>query len=93
MVADWAPILKRAMEAEFREILIGSLRKLSPALWVVFVLRDMKDHSIVETAELLNLTENAIKSRLSRARAGLREELTIHFKEPSERADSDLHWL
>ena len=83
MIADWAPDPEaRYGAAEFREILIGSLQKLSPALRVVFVLRDMEDHSIAETAELLNLTENAVKSRLSRARADLREELTVHFKKP-----------
>jgi RNA polymerase sigma-70 factor (ECF subfamily) len=82
-IADWAPDPEaRYGAAEFREILIGSLQKLSPALRVVFVLRDMEDHSIAETAELLNVSENAVKSRLSRARAGLRQELTVHFKRP-----------
>ena len=78
---DWDPDPEaRYGAAEFREILVGSLQKLSPALRVVFVLRDMEEHSISQTAEFLNLTENAVKSRLSRARAGLRQELGIYFK-------------
>jgi len=78
---DWDPDPEaRYGAAEFREILVGSLQKLSPALRVVFVLRDMEEHSISQTAEFLNLTENAVKSRLSRARAGLRQELGTYFK-------------
>jgi len=82
-VADWAPnpeMLYRA--SEFREILITSLHRLSPALKVVFVLRDIEEHSLRETSEILNLTETAVKTRLSRARLQLREELSKYFKQP-----------
>jgi RNA polymerase sigma-70 factor, ECF subfamily len=65
--------------AEFREILIKSLEKLTPALKVVFVLRDMEEHSILQTAEILNLTTHAVKARLSRARQQLRAELSMYF--------------
>jgi RNA polymerase sigma-70 factor, ECF subfamily len=71
-VADWAhnpEALYRA--SEFREILINSLQRLSPALKVVFVLRDIEQYSVIETAEILNLTVTAVKSRLSRARLRL----------------------
>jgi len=82
-VADWAPnpeMLYRA--SEFREILITSLQRLSPALKVVFVLRDIEEHSQRETSEILNLTETAVKTRLSRARLQLREDLSKYFKKP-----------
>jgi RNA polymerase sigma-70 factor (ECF subfamily) len=82
-VADWTPnpeMLYRA--SEFREILITSLQRLSPALKVVFVLRDIEEHSLRETSEILNLTETAVKTRLSRARLQLREELSKYFKQP-----------
>jgi RNA polymerase sigma-70 factor (ECF subfamily) len=82
-VADWAPnpeVLYR--ESEFREILITSLQRLSPALKVVFVLRDIEEHSLRETSEILNLTETAVKTRLSRARLQLREDLSKYFKKP-----------
>jgi len=65
--------------AEFREILQKSLEKLTPALKVVFILRDMEEHSILQTAEILNLTTNAVKARLSRARQQLRAELSMYF--------------
>ena len=82
-VADWAPnpeVLYR--ESEFREILITSLQRLSPALKVVLVLRDIEEHSLRETSEILNLTETAVKTRLSRARLQLREDLSKYFKKP-----------
>jgi len=82
-VADWAPnpeMLYRV--SEFREILITSLQRLSPALKVVFVLRDIEEHSQRETSEILNLTETAVKTRLSRARLQLREDLSKYFKKP-----------
>ena len=64
---------------EFREILEKSLEKLTPALRVVFILRDIEEHSILQTAEILNLTTNAVKARLSRARQQLRAELSMYF--------------
>jgi len=82
-VADWSPnpgALYRA--SELHEILINSLQRLSPALRIVFVLRDIEEYSINETCEILNLTATAVKTRLSRARLQLREELSMYFKKP-----------
>jgi RNA polymerase sigma-70 factor, ECF subfamily len=82
-VADWSPDPEALYSAsEFREILIASLQKLSPALRVVFVMRDIEEHSILETSDVLNVSANAVKSRLSRARRELREELSKYFKRP-----------
>ena len=82
-LADWSPDPEALYGAsEFRQILTMSLQKLSPALRVVFVLRDIEEHSILETSDFLNISENAVKSRLSRARRELREELSKYFKKP-----------
>jgi RNA polymerase sigma-70 factor (ECF subfamily) len=48
---------------------------------VGFVLRDIQGLSIRETAETLNLTETAVKTRLLRARLNLREQLSSYFGE------------
>ncbi len=48
---------------------------------VVFFLRDMEDQSTEQTAEVLGLTETAVKVRLHRARLALREKLTEYFDE------------
>ena len=82
-VADWAPSPEALYRAsEFREILINSLKRLSSARKVVFVLRDIEEYSLNETAEILNLNVTAVKTRLSRARLQLREELSKYFKKP-----------
>lgn len=84
-VSDWATSPESLYSrVEFRRILRKTLRKLRPALRVVFVLRDIEGHSIVETSGILNLTTTAVKTRLSRARLQLREELTPYFKKQSK---------
>jgi RNA polymerase sigma-70 factor (ECF subfamily) len=47
---------------------------------VVFVLRDVEGLSTQETADALDLSVPAVKSRLLRARLQLRERLSKYFK-------------
>ena len=70
-------------KTEFRDILKKSLRKLRPTLRAVFILRDIEGYAIAEAAEMLNITAEAVKTRLARARLQLREELTRYFRKPS----------
>lgn len=80
-VADWSPNPQELYSAvEFREILTKCLRRLQPALRVVFVLRDIEELSIHETGEALGLSAVAVKARLFRARLQLREGLSKYFK-------------
>jgi RNA polymerase sigma-70 factor (ECF subfamily) len=80
-VADWAPNPEQLYSAtELRGTLIRSLEGLSPALRVVFVLRDIARLSGEEAAEVLGLTSVAIKARLFRARLQLRERLSKYFR-------------
>jgi RNA polymerase sigma-70 factor (ECF subfamily) len=82
-VADWAPNPEAQYRAtELREILISTLQRLTPALKIVFVLRDIEEYSLSESSEILNLSATAVKTRLSRARLQLREELSKYFKQP-----------
>lgn len=64
---------------EFQEFLEKALLKLPMEYRVVFVLRDIEGNSTEETAAILNLSVEATKSRLRRARAFLREHLEPHF--------------
>lgn len=57
------------------------MQSLTPALRAVFVLRDIERLSVKETADALNLSEAAVKTRLLRARLKLREELSVYFSE------------
>lgn len=79
-VTDWVPDPESLYgAAEFREILTSCFNRLSPALKIVFLLRDVEGCSISETSGILNLTANAVKSRLARARFQLREDLSQYF--------------
>jgi RNA polymerase sigma-70 factor (ECF subfamily) len=69
---------------EVREILDKAIKGLSPPYRSVFVLRDVEELSIEETAKALDLSIPAVKSRLLRARLQLREKLTAFFKKKVE---------
>jgi RNA polymerase sigma-70 factor (ECF subfamily) len=65
---------------ELVELLDQAIQSLKPAYRTVFILRDIEEMSIEETAEALGLSISAVKSRLLRARLQLREKLTRQFK-------------
>ena len=71
---------------ELAELLEEAVESLKPAYRTVFVLRDIEELSIEETAEALGLSISAVKSRLLRARLQLRERLTRQFKRKGDDA-------
>jgi RNA polymerase sigma-70 factor, ECF subfamily len=71
---------------EIGKILDDAVQSLKPAYRTVFILRDIEEMSIEETAEALNLSISAVKSRLLRARLQLREKLTRQFKRKGDDA-------
>ncbi len=79
-VADWAPNPEELFQtSELRTILNKGLQHLSPAFRAVFVLRDIEGLSIADTAEVVGVSCSAVKARLFRARARLREFLSNYF--------------
>ncbi|HWP84982.1 MAG TPA: sigma-70 family RNA polymerase sigma factor [Terriglobia bacterium] len=70
-------------QQELRQILDRAVQSLPPIYRTVFVLRDIEQLSTEETAELLQLSVPAVKSRLLRARLQLREKLSKHFRRGS----------
>ena len=85
---DWCCLPEEEfMNAEAQSQLDASIEALSPALRAVFVLRDLQGLSTLETAEALNISEAAVKTRLLRARLQLRESLSIYFAERAREAD------
>jgi RNA polymerase sigma-70 factor, ECF subfamily len=81
-VADWSPNPEQIYgQNELGDILKKTIQGLSPGFRTVFVLRDVEGLSTEETAETLNLSVPAVKSRLLRARLQLRERLGKHFNE------------
>lgn len=71
---------------ELGKILDDAVQGLKPAYRTVFILRDIEEMSIEETADALNLSISAVKSRLLRARLQLRERLTRQFKRKGDDA-------
>lgn len=64
---------------ELRNILDNAIQNLSPDYRIVFLLRDVEGLSTEETAEVVELSVPAVKSRLHRARAFLRNEISKAF--------------
>src|SRR5271155_4224256 len=56
---------------EASEMLQGALRKLSPELRETVILRDLEELEYREIAQVLNVPEGTVKSRLNRGRAEL----------------------
>ncbi len=82
-IVDWEENPEQSYaRKELQQILIRAIQHLEPGYRTTFVLRDVQDLSIQETATLLNLSVPAVKSRLYRARLELRERLNKYFKRP-----------
>lgn len=80
--SDWSNIPDLNLEnAELKKILDDSIQKLSPDYRIVFLLRDVEGLSTEETGKIVNLSVPAVKSRLHRARAFLRKEISEAFKQ------------
>lgn len=62
----------------------AAIDALPAGLRAVFQLRDVEERSTAETAEILDLTESAVKVRLHRARMLLRSRLSGYFGERVE---------
>jgi len=66
---------QQAYDRELAAVLEKAVLSLSEDHRLVFVLRDVEGMTTEETAHCLNLTEENVKVRLHRARAGLRKRL------------------
>jgi RNA polymerase sigma-70 factor (ECF subfamily) len=67
------------LREEAIEEMLQAVEELPATLRSVFVLRDIEGFSTQETADALDLSISAVKSRLMRARLKLREQLSVYF--------------
>ncbi|MGH9813416.1 MAG: sigma-70 family RNA polymerase sigma factor, partial [Candidatus Acidiferrales bacterium] len=80
-VVDWGENPEqRYARQELNDILTMALNDLEPSFRIVVYLRDVENLSTEETAEMLDLSVPAVKSRLLRGRLKLRERLNQHFR-------------
>ncbi len=81
-VIDWGDLPEESfLKDELKGKLDEAISLLPEKLRLVFILRDIEDLSIRETAASLGITEMAVKTRLLRARLHLREDLSGYFRE------------
>ena len=79
-IADWDSIPSLSIEnKELKKVLDEAIQKLSPEYRIVFLLRDVEGLSTEETGKITELSVPAVKSRLHRARAFLRKEISQTF--------------
>jgi RNA polymerase sigma-70 factor (ECF subfamily) len=69
ILTDWREIPSDALERkELRQILRRAVDELPQKYREVFILRDVEEMNITETAQLLGITRGLVKTRLYRAR-------------------------
>jgi len=90
-VPDRAPSPEQLCWAsELQVILVRTVEELRPLLRTVFLLRDVEGLSIEQTAQVLNLSQAAVKARLWRVRLHLRERLNRYFDERATLTSKEL---
>ena len=70
----------QVLSGELIDLIEQAIRKLPKKYRLVIVLRDMEELSGEETAEVLDISLTAVKSRLHRARLFVRDELRDYFE-------------
>ena len=81
---EWQNIPSRELERKrMREALVRAFECLPEKYREIFVLRDVQGLNIKQTAKLVGITENAVKTRLLRARLRMRDMLSGGSLKPS----------
>ena len=87
---DWSALPEdQLLSREGKKSLEDAIHLLPETLRMVFVLRDVEGLSIKETAQVLDLSETNVKTRLLRARLFLRERLSVYYSEYIIREDKN----
>jgi RNA polymerase sigma-70 factor (ECF subfamily) len=81
-IPDWSEDPSdRVLRAELRQVIDGAIQSLPHKYRLVFSLRDIEGFSTQETAEILDISPQSVKTRLHRARLSLRKSISNHYKE------------
>ena len=87
---DWGALPEEELlSSEGKKALDQAIQDLPETLRMVFILRDIQELSIKDTAEALGLTETNVKTRLLRARLHLREQLSAYYGERMNQEKKD----
>ena len=81
LLRDWREIPSEVVERrEIRQLLQEAIKQLPDIYRQVFLLRDVEEMSVIETAETLNISVPSVKVRLHRARMMLQKQLAPQLK-------------
>ncbi|HDR14585.1 MAG TPA: sigma-70 family RNA polymerase sigma factor [Desulfobacteraceae bacterium] len=67
------------LKAELRGHIDEAIQELPPKYRIVFSLRDLQGFNTEETAEILGISIQSVKTRLHRARLFIREKISHHY--------------
>ena len=80
-IADWSRLPDhQLLQSEMKQVLDGAISELPENFRSVILLRDMEELSTLETAQILDLTEDVVKTRLHRARLAVRQKLDEYLR-------------
>jgi RNA polymerase sigma-70 factor (ECF subfamily) len=80
-IADWSRLPDREMlQLEMKHTLEAAIHELPEHYRSVLLLRDVEDLSTTDTAHILDLTEDVVKTRLHRARLAVRHKLDEYLR-------------
>lgn len=85
-IADWSALPDDLLlHSELRDALTDAIRSLPEIYRSVVLLRDVEELSTEETAEILDISTDTVKTRLHRGRLALRKHLDAYLRsrEPS----------
>jgi len=80
-IADWSSLPEsQALRAELQRVVQEAIQELPEIYKTVLLLRDMEGLSTAETAEVLGVSEEVVKTRLHRARLAVRQKLDGYLR-------------
>ena len=80
-IADWSRLPDRqVLQSELKQALDRAIGALPENYRSVILLRDVEELSTAETAQILDLTEDVVKTRLHRARLAVRQTLDEYLR-------------
>jgi RNA polymerase sigma-70 factor (ECF subfamily) len=80
-IADWSALPDdQALRGELRDVIQGAIQELPEIYRAVMLLRDVEELSTEEAAQVLDLSTEAVKTRLHRARLAVRQKLDTYLK-------------
>jgi RNA polymerase sigma-70 factor (ECF subfamily) len=80
-IADWSSLPDgKALQSEMKGLLVKAIRELPEMYRSVILLRDMEELSTQEAAQILDVSDDVVKTRLHRARLAIRQTLDEYLR-------------